>query len=413
MSDTKKSNANLGIINYIAILAIFLFAGAGSWENAAIDLMAKAWPAVDITWIRWESTLPSLISMPVMLLAGGMVGKKISYRSCVNLGSLMIVLGGALPFFFAPSWAMVLVFRAVLGAGVGFYSVRNAALVKSIPLEKQARYIGLGTAMMNIGNVLMQQLAGILADKGGWNWAFLCNACVLISGIFIFFCFREPAEEGVALPTEDNAEKTVSDENAKLDGRAVLYAVMQFTATLVLYPLLSGMATFMAARNLGTASLVGTVLSSYTVAGFVVSFLLPNVRRIFKRKAAPVMYGLCALGMVLVLTAQNIAFVFIGTILCGIGFFANWSLFYIFIGEVVHPAKVGFASSLVLVLNQAAMFLSTYFITACHAIFQRGTDAESAYVGGVIFYVILTVILCIGKVVPIEEKAAIEEELKK
>lgn len=384
-----------GFINYLAILAIFVFSGAGSWENAAIEVMAEAWPNVDITLIRMESTLPFLVSMPVILLIGGIVGKKISYRTCINLGSACIAVGGAGPFFFAPSWTAVLVFRALLGVGVGLYSVRNAALIKSIPLEKQARYMGIGTALMNIGNAILQPLAGAFSARG-WSWTFLANALVLITGVFIFFAFKEPDQE----LEESAAQDVKTDSHVKMDKSAWIFALMQFFATLSLYPLLSGMATFMNSRSLGSATLVGTVLSSYTIAGFVVSFLLADIHRLFKRFTAPLMYGLVVLGQLLVLFAPNIGFVFVGTILCGVGFMANWSLFYIYVGQKVHPDKLGFAQSLILTFNQAAVFLSTYFIVMCHTVFGRATDAESAYIGAVIVFAAMSVYLLFGKLVP-------------
>ena len=71
-----KDNNKKAMLNYIAILAIYLFLGTGSWENAAIETMAQAWPAVDITLIRMLGTIPFLVSMPIMLVIGGLVGKK-------------------------------------------------------------------------------------------------------------------------------------------------------------------------------------------------------------------------------------------------------------------------------------------------------------------------------------------------
>ena len=399
MSEATNKDTRKAMINYIAILAIFLFSGTGSWENAAIETMANAWPSVDITLIRMIGTIPFLVSMPIMLVIGGLVGKKISYRTCVNIGSLLIIIGGAAPYLYAPSWTMVLVFRGLLGAGVGFYAVRNAALVKTIPYEKQARYIGLGTAMMNICNTVMQTLAGALTNVS-WNAPFLVNALAIIPAIYIFICFREPVDDEPLASEADGAQAvTVND---KMDYHGWIYAVIQFFSTLSLYPLLSGMSTFLASRNIGSATIAGTVLSVYTLTGFVVNLLLPNVKKAFGKATPIVTCALVAIGQAIVLFIPNIVAVYIGTILCGFGFMANFSLFYVYLGKSVPASKVGFASNLILALNQLSVFLSSYYILACQAIFKRSIDVESAFIGCIIIYAALAVLFLVGKLVPEE-----------
>ena len=394
-----KDNNKKAMLNYIAILAIYLFSGTGRWENAAIETMAQAWLAVDITLIRMLGTIPFLVSMPIMLVIGGLVGKKISYRACVNIGSLLIIIGGAAPYIYAPSWTAVLIFRGLLGAGVGFYAVRNAALVKSVPYEKQARYIGLGTAMMNICNTVMQTLAGALT-KAGWNAPFLVNAFAIIPAVYIFLCFKEPVEDEPLLSEKEDENLL---KNEKMDYHGWVYAVIQFFSTLSLYPLLSGMSTFLASRNIGSATIAGTVLSVYTLTGFVVNLFLPNVKKIFGKSTPMIMCALVAVGQAIVLFVPNIVATYLGTILCVFGFMANFSLFYIYLGQSVPASKVGFASSLILALNQLSVFLSRYFIVGCHAVFGRATDVESSFIGCIIVYAALALIFAFGKLVP-EEK---------
>jgi len=68
-----------------------------------------------------------------MVVVGSIVGKKISYRMVNLLAMILCVLGGLVPFFYAPNWPFVLVMRAILGIGVGFYSIRNPLFVKTVP----------------------------------------------------------------------------------------------------------------------------------------------------------------------------------------------------------------------------------------------------------------------------------------
>ena len=113
-----------------------------------------------------------------------------------------------------------------------------------------------------------------------------------------------------------------------------------------------------------------------------------------------VMCALVAAGQAIVLFIPNIVAVYAGTVLCGFGFMANFSLFYIYLGQAVHPSKVGFGSSLILAFNQLSVFLSSYFILACQFVFKRGSDVESAFIGCIIVYAALALLFAFGKLVP-------------
>ena len=128
-------NQKMRGVNYIALLSVFLFAGAGTFMNAAVQTMIEAWPDVSVTTVRMVVSLPPLVSLPVMLITGGMVGKKLSYRFCAIFGTLLIALGGVAPFFVSSSWTLVLAFRAILGVGVGFLGMRNALGINVVAIR--------------------------------------------------------------------------------------------------------------------------------------------------------------------------------------------------------------------------------------------------------------------------------------
>ena len=77
-------------VNYAAILSIFLFSGAGSFMNAAVQTMMDAWPQLSATTVRLVTSLPSLLSLPVTILIGGIAGKKLSFRFCAIFGTALI-----------------------------------------------------------------------------------------------------------------------------------------------------------------------------------------------------------------------------------------------------------------------------------------------------------------------------------
>ena len=62
----------------------------------------------------------------------------------------IIAITGVMPYFLNTSWSLILIFRVFLGIGVGMISIRNSLLLLSIPKEKQAVYIGYGSAIMKV-----------------------------------------------------------------------------------------------------------------------------------------------------------------------------------------------------------------------------------------------------------------------
>ena len=131
MSQKKQ----LRLVNTIAILSIFLFAGAGSFMNAAVQTMMDAWPQLSPTTVRLVTSLPSLIALPVTIWIGTVAGKRLSFRFCSIFGTALILGGGVAPFLFSSNWTLILVFRALVGVGVGFIAMRNSLVLRAVPEE--------------------------------------------------------------------------------------------------------------------------------------------------------------------------------------------------------------------------------------------------------------------------------------
>lgn len=387
-------------LSYAAVLSVFLFSGAGTFMNAAIQTMIEAWPQLSATTIRMVVSVPPLVSLPVMLVIGAVVGKKISYRGCSIIGTLCIALGGVGPFFIYSSWGIVLLFRAILGVGVGLIGMRNTLVTRSVPPEKAAAYIGYGAVLYNLGNVLANPIVGTLAAKN-WRFSFLYDAIAFIPLILIILFLKEPEKELGEEAVKEKGTTIISDK--KISWRIYYYMLLQFLTCCTLYPLLSCMSTYINAKSLGSAAIAGTILSSYTLAGAVVNMLIEPLHHLFKRYTISVLCLFVAVGEAIVIYMPSIPALFVGCVLAGIGFSAVITIFQIYNGQEAPSHRVAFTSTLILAMLQLAIFASNYFIVGCHAVFQRATDAESAFMGGMVIYIIMAVASAVLKVKP-EEK---------
>lgn len=386
-------------MNYAAILSVFFFSGAGTFVNAAVQTMIEAWPQLPVTMVRLVTSLPCLISLPVALLAGQFAGKKLSFRFCAIAGSILILGGGIAPFFFSRNWILILIFRSLLGIGVGLAGMRNALIIKAVPEDEVTMMVGYGSGAMNAGGMIAGPIAGLLAAIS-WKTPFLYNLLAVIPLLLTTFCLREPEAEN-PVPEIEHLEKK-SKENSQA-WKVPVYIVLQFLTTMGLYPLLSGMSSYMTANHLGSSFWAGISNFSYCFAGVLVNVVLDRILRRLKQYAMPVMCLIFAAGMACVVFLPAIPTILAGAVLAGIGFNAMMSLFQLYNGKVCDPAKVGVTSTVIITMLNLGNFMSVFYINACDTLFHMGNDIRSSYFGSMLLYLAIAVFTLLIKTAPEEE----------
>lgn len=340
------------LLNLIAIISIYVINGAGSFENAAVQTMVEAWPNLAPATIRLMVTLPSLTSTMVMMLIGQFVGKKISFKNCLLLGSTLLLVGGCTPFFIHSNWYFVLLCRVVLGLGMGMLSIRSSMLMLSSKPEDTAKVIGFGAVIGSLFSALVSPISGKLAGLG-WYYPFLMNGVVMIGIVMTLLFVQEP-------------EKTM--EKKKVTGKAnipiIMYVLLaaQFVLTMVLYPLLSGISTYLVELNLGDASTAGLMLSLYTGSGVVTNLCLHQLQTTFKDKVLPIFLMLPVIGLVLILFTHNVYLIALGVFMSGMGFITFSSTVQLYAGKICDENTIVKVSPYLLAMTQFGVFLSSYYI---------------------------------------------------
>ena len=395
--DTKTGLA--AILNLAAILMIFAVAGVGNFQNAAIATFQAAWPEVSTAAINNVSTLPSLVSLPVMLIVGAIAGKKVKYRPIVMFALIISLIGGLGPYFFAPSWTMVLVFRGLLGVGAGCFGVRTAVLLGSLPEQKQTTWVGIASAVMVAVNIVIAPVVGWLA-RISWKTPFLINCIVLVALVLCLFFLKEPAVIAEPAKTEEKS----SGKKETLGAKPVFYAVFHALSTGLMYPLLLGVSSFLVNYQIGDAVLAGTAITCYSIGSLASMFLGP-IQKLLKRATLPVCYALCAVGLLVVLIGKSLPAVMIGNLIAGAAWVSGFAMLQVYNAQVCAPSRLGFATTLILVGNNLGVYLASYVMLAFHAVLKQATMEDSAFLGGAIAYGIY-VVLCLipGLVVPKQKK---------
>ena len=378
----------VSLISIVAILTLFICTGGGTLENSALQTMIEAWPGVSVTMIRMLTTLPSFVSMFVMIIVGRIVGRKISYRHSVIFGLVCMLAGGLTPFLIHGSWYFVLACRALMGLGVGFAALGNPLLMRTLSPEELARYIGLGGIIGNLASVILNPVTGTLT-KTGWQYAFLSNAVYLIPFVLCLLFLKEP--EKIEEPAESEKKKT------SLPKAVYVFIIMQFFSTMVLYPLLSGISTYLSSIGITDTAVAGTMLSVYTGGGVCANLLLPSVKKLLGRNTMIYAYSLVVLGVFIVISMHNVLLITAGIFLSGMGFITLMQMYQVYNGLICTKEQVAKASTMVLAANQLGVFLSSFFINLSGNIGIFANEIANTLFMCLVIYVIMALIMIVLK----------------
>lgn len=373
--------------NIITICLLCFFSGSNGLVNSSIQSCIEAFPNISTSTIRLTTTLPSLISLPVMLICSKYI-HKIGYKNSMILGTLFMTIGGVGPFFINDSWIIVLFFRCLTGIGLGFYGLRNALILYSFK-DCSAKYIGIGNAMNSLASVLLTPIAGMLGSIS-WKHPFLLFSIGFIILILAICSLKEPEISY----TKEDLSLNIKD---LLDIRFLSYFIIYFIACIVLYPILSGMSSFIVLKQLGSLTIAGILISCHNVGGFIIGFFTDKIENKLKTYTIPASFLIITIGQLLALYIPNIIIIALGSFLTGIGFFTLISTITVYTGQISNNNNKTIRSTLLLVSMQLGMFLSSYFIEYSHIILKLSNDVESSWLASGILCAICAITLTIFK----------------
>ena len=375
-------NKKIYILNLIAIICVNVINGAGSFENAAVQTMVEAWPSLAPATIRLMVTLPSLTSTMVMMMIGQVVGKKISFKQTLIIGSLLILTGGCLPFFIHHNWYFILVCRIVLGLGMGMLSIRSSMLMLSANPEDVAKVIGFSAVIGSLVSASIAPITGKLTQLG-WYYPFLTNGIAIIGLIMVLLFAKEP---------QRTLEKKKVERKANIPMLMYVFLAAQFVLTMVLYPLLSGISTYLSELNIGDASTAGWMLSLYTGSGMVTNLCLHQLQKLFKSNVLPFFLSLPAMGLALVLFSNNVMLIAIGVFMSGMGFITYSSTVQLYVGAICDEQTIVKISPFLLAMTQFGVFLSSYYIDFTSKLGWYAVEMKNPYIICLVIYAIAAII---------------------
>lgn len=114
--------------------------------------------------------------------------------------------------------------------------------------------------------------------------------------------------------------ESVDQDKIKFSPTTIMYGVLILFLCIFYMIVLVKLPQFVTESNLGSASEAGSVLSFMQIANMITGFLFGFIYKVLKKLTLPISIFLMALGLLLVMTANNLFVVGIGAVLNGVSF---------------------------------------------------------------------------------------------
>src|SRR5579871_5488481 len=177
------------LVAIAVMLATFMEVLDTSIAAVALPYIAGSLSATndEATWVLTSYLVANAVVLPASSWCARRFGRKRFLITCIIIFTVSSFLCGA-----APSLAIILIARAVQGAGGGaLQPLSQSILLESFPADKRGLALAVFALGVVVAPVLGPTLGGWLTDTYSWRWAFYINIPIGIFAIFMILRYVE------------------------------------------------------------------------------------------------------------------------------------------------------------------------------------------------------------------------------
>lgn len=326
-----------------AILTMSLVQMGANGIAPILAQIGETFSAASPARIQFLMTFPTIFSL-IFTMITAFVSDVIPKKKLVVAGLTVVGLGGVLAFCFHGSLAILFLWAAVIGIGIGMVAPVAPALInENFSGGDKQMMLGLQNSSSTAGGMLMSFIGGFLA-LAGWPFGYLVYL-IGIPGLILAV---------IGLPRDIGTTSGKTEESPRGRFRLVIWKEMLITILLLtaFSSIPANISMLVEERSLGDTSVSGTVSTVFLLGGLVGGLLYGKIAPRLKRFTSTLGALLLAAGALVLALAGNVALVLIGC------FFAGFA-------TMVMPANLAAAGRLpgYETLN-SALILSSSFIGA-------------------------------------------------
>lgn len=396
------------LLLFIGIISCFGDDAVGASINPALASIGEAFPNIEYGRITWLYSMPKIVIVPVCLISGFLIGKKVSYKKAAVTGFALIAVGGMAPYFMNEFWQIMFA-RFVLGIGLGIQAPIGPALVMRFfpDPQKRSTALGIGHGFVNIYGVVTNLLVGSLCTIN-WHYAFLAYGTIIILLLLTAFFLKNP-KDGLnisALSSIQNDRQRRSELAAEVEdspykrkpiGFSVIILLAAYFVTLLLWGTAGlNLSAIVKANGFGDAALSGVIISFINLAGVLAGFAFGFIYKFFKQYTLAFGYFLMASGLGLFALAPNAFCLGLGIFIAGLANTILMTGFEAEIGNRVLLKQVSLAMSFCMTASQLSGFFTGFYISFVMGIFGRTNFAAPVACSAIILAIIGIVFIIFG-----------------
>ncbi|XP_050218440.1 organic cation/carnitine transporter 7-like [Mercurialis annua] len=154
---------------------VLVYAGLGSFSEAMeMMILSFVGPAVNAQWAlssSQESLLTSAVFAGMLLGAysWGLISDNYGRRKAI-LGSTILTCGAGLLSTFSPNYTSLMIFRCLVGIGLGGGPVFLCWFLEFVPASNRGKWMVVHSIFWTLGTIFEAALAWIVMPRLSWRW---------------------------------------------------------------------------------------------------------------------------------------------------------------------------------------------------------------------------------------------------
>ena len=374
-----KINTGQGTIPLITLIGIWSVSALTSLPGLAVSPilgeLSTIFPHATELDIQMLTSLPSLLIIPFVLLAGKLAEKR-DFIRLLRVGLWLFAASGVLYLFSSRMWQLMAV-SALLGIGAGLIIPLSTGLIsRYFTGEYRVRQFGYSSAITNMTLVVATAVTGYLAEVH-WRLHFAVYLLPLISLVLSAYLKKDAAsvtiKQAAAIIPPIQSTPVISGKYGIHIRHLVQLMLFYGLVTYVVLAVTFNLPFLMEAHHFSSGN-SGLMISLFFLAIMAPGFMLDSLVKLLGNKTKLYSLLAIAIGLLLIWISPTEWLIVPGCILVGLGYGIIQPLIYDKTVDTAIPQKTTLALAFVMVMNYLAILLSPFITDFFQWIFHTGSQ---------------------------------------
>lgn len=372
-------NTGQGTIPLITLISIWSVSALTSLPGLAVSpilgQLSTIFPHATELDIQMLTSLPSLLIIPFVLLAGKLAEKR-DFVRLLRVGLWLFAASGVLYLFSSEMWQLMAV-SALLGVGAGLIIPLSTGLIsRYFTGEYRVRQFGYSSAITNMTLVVATAVTGYLAEVH-WRLPFVVYLLPLVSLALSAYLQRDTSSitvrQASAAISSAKATPAVSGKYGIHISHLVRLMLFYGLVTYVVLVVAFNLPFLMEAHHFSSGD-SGLMISLFFLAIMAPGFLLDDIMKLLGSRTKLYSLSAIAAGLLLIWISPTEWLIVPGCILVGLGYGIIQPLIYDKTVDTAVPRKTTLALAFVMVMNYLAILLSPFITDFFQWVFRTGSQ---------------------------------------